>query len=104
MYHASYEGVLTRSSGQSKVFYVLMEYAGGGLVYDYLYTTGPFPDEICKFYFNQLMNGIKAIHDAGFAHRDLKPENLLLDEKFNLKITDLGFSTSLIGKDEDGLL
>jgi len=36
--------------------------------------------------------GLQAIHDAGVTHRDLKANNILLDHKFQLKITDFGLS------------
>ena len=49
------------------------------------------------------MSGICHIHNSGFSHRDLKPENLFLDERFNLKIADFGFS-SHVGKNNGTLL
>lgn len=81
-----------------------MEYGSGGLVYSYLFNAGAFPEHICKYYFQQLMNGVQAIHKAGIAHRDLKPENLIFDENFNLKITDFGFSINILGRDQTGYL
>ena len=49
------------------------------------------------------MNGLGYLHAAGYAHRDLKPENLLLDDNFNLKITDFGFA-ELIERSDGSVL
>lgn len=43
------------------------------------------------------MNGIKAVHEAGFANRDIKVANILIDKEYNLKISDLGLSAPLNG-------
>jgi serine/threonine protein kinase len=42
------------------------------------------------------------MHSKGIIHRDLKPENLLFDKSFNLKIADLGFASSINGRDHSG--
>ena len=35
------------------------------------------------------------LHFNSVAHRDLKPENIMLDDKFNVKFADFGFSTAM---------
>jgi len=63
---------------------------------------GPFSEEICKYYFKQILQGVHYIHSKGFSHRDLKPENILLDKLYDVKIVDFGFACPLEGRDGTG--
>lgn len=59
--------------------YLIMEYASGGELFDYIVSKDRLPEkEACKIYM-QIIAGIQYLHGLGIAHRDLKPENLLLD-------------------------
>ena len=69
--------------------YLIMEYANGKELFDYIVKNKKLKEEeACKFY-QQLISGIEYIHKLNIVHRDLKPENLLLDSKKNIKIVDL---------------
>jgi serine/threonine protein kinase len=84
----------------AKIFIVL-EFVGGGELFDKIANEGKLPEEKARFYFRQLVDGLEHCHNNGICHRDLKPENLLLDTDGNLKISDFGFSTLSVG-DADG--
>lgn len=45
-----------------------------------------------------VLAGLEAIHEAKLIHRDLKPSNILLDEKGEPKIADLGVAHDLEGR------
>ena len=64
----------------SPIFCQVMEYSGGGDLFDVLYDS---PDGLdvseANCFFKQLIRGVTYLHNIGVAHRDLKPENLLLD-------------------------
>ena len=84
------------------VAYMAQEAILGGELEQYVEATGAFDEPTCRYFFNQLLLGLHHIHAKGFAHRDLKPSNILLDDKFNLKISDFGLAAPLAG-DGDGL-
>lgn len=85
----------TKRSGKSvEVMYLALEYATNGEIFDYIAETGSFSEHIARYYFHQLISALEYMHSMGYYHRDIKPENILLDENFNLKLADFGFTTS----------
>lgn len=96
------ESVLQRSNGQEKpVAYLVQEPIMGGELTDYV-RIGGLSEAICRYYFKQLLKALCYLHTKGYAHRDLKLDNILLDDKFNLKIVDFGFSCPLKGHNGKG--
>ena len=89
------DGVLKIQELEFKELYTVMELAEKGVLIDYLIYTGSFLEEIARFYFLQLIEGIKHLHSKGFVHRDIKTENLLLNSEFNLLIADFGHCSQL---------
>ena len=85
--------------------YLVLENASKGDLYKYIYySKSGFEEKYAKFIFAKILKGVQAIHDAGICHRDLKIQNILVDDFFNPKICDFGFSGDLKGKDGSGLL
>jgi serine/threonine protein kinase len=77
-----------------KQLYLIMEFASGGELFDYIVANTRVKErEACRF-FQQIIAGIEYIHKLGIVHRDLKPENLLLDVNKNIKIVDFGLSNT----------
>ena len=98
-------GEFLKASGKKKqVFYIILELASGGELFDVVAISGKFDEPTARYYFKQFMDGLDHCHSKGFTHRDLKPENLLLDENFNLKIADFGFAAPVEGRDGKGYL
>ncbi|KAJ3311308.1 Map microtubule affinity-regulating kinase [Boothiomyces sp. JEL0838] len=73
-----------------KECHVIMQYAVGGEMVEYLADKGCLSDSESQKYFRQLVSGLDHMHHANVVHRDLKLENLLLDANRNLLISDFG--------------
>ncbi|KAF8874579.1 CAMK/CAMKL/CHK1 protein kinase [Gymnopilus junonius] len=80
-------------------FYMLLELAGGGDLFDKIAADVGVSEDVAQLYFMQLISGMHYIHSEGVCHRDLKPENLLLDAAGTLKISDFGLSSVFRLKD-----
>ena len=72
--------------------YLILEYASGGEIFDYLIAHGRMKEKDARKHFRQIVSAIDYCHNLRVIHRDLKAENLLLDDKMNVKIADFGFS------------
>ncbi|XP_019853705.1 PREDICTED: MAP/microtubule affinity-regulating kinase 3-like isoform X1 [Amphimedon queenslandica] len=72
--------------------YLVMEYASGGEVFDYLVAHGRMKEREARVKFRQIVSAVHYCHQKHVIHRDLKAENLLLDGSMNIKIADFGFS------------
>lgn len=52
-------------------------------------------EDDAKYYFYQMISGLKYLHSQGVTHRDIKPENILLSDRGEcalLAIADFGLS------------
>jgi len=54
--------------------------------------TGPIPWERAWPMFEQLLGAVTYMHGQGVLHRDIKPENVLVTDRGQLKLLDLGIA------------
>ncbi|KAI9171667.1 Serine/threonine-protein kinase KIN4 [Paramyrothecium foliicola] len=73
---------------------IILEYASGGELFDYILNHRYLKDQSARRLFSQLISGVGYLHKKGIVHRDLKLENLLLDRNRNIIITDFGFANT----------
>ncbi|XP_021705898.1 serine/threonine-protein kinase par-1 isoform X4 [Aedes aegypti] len=71
---------------------LVMEFAAGGELYDYLSERKVLSEEEARRIFRQVATAIYYCHKHKICHRDLKLENILLDENGHAKIADFGLS------------
>lgn len=77
-------------------YYIVCEYAARENMLNIVNKIHNIPERLteplARHWFAQMLQGLKHLHDNGFAHLDLKLDNLLLDDKLNVKIADFGFT------------
>ena len=77
-----------------KQLYLIMEYASGGELFEYIVSHTRIKELEACVLFQQIIAGVEYITKLNIVHRDLKPENLLLDHKKQIKIVDFGLSNT----------
>ncbi|KAJ3205049.1 Serine/threonine-protein kinase par-1 [Entophlyctis luteolus] len=65
--------------------FLVMEYASGGELYDYLVVHGKMKEKEARAKFRQIVSAVSYCHKK-------RAENLLLDSNLDIKIADFGFS------------
>ncbi|XP_033212736.1 serine/threonine-protein kinase ppk30 isoform X2 [Belonocnema kinseyi] len=77
---------------------LVMEYAAGGELYDYLSEKKVLTETEARRIFRQIISAVFYCHKHNICHRDLKLENILLDQIGNAKIADFGLSNVFDGQ------
>lgn len=77
----------------SKHFLIVMEYAGGGDLLQFVKAKGRLSENEARRIFGQIIEGAIEIHTNGVLHRDFKLDNVLLDSQYSYcKVCDFGVS------------
>nr|CAH7734998.1 unnamed protein product [Callosobruchus chinensis] len=74
--------------------YIIMEYAENGSLLDIIRKDQYIDETRARKWFRQLVDAVEYCHDRGVVHRDIKCENMLMDVKWNVKLSDFGFARS----------
>eukprot|EP01017_Pseudomicrothorax_dubius_P006739 TRINITY_DN11984_c0_g2_i1.p1 TRINITY_DN11984_c0_g2~~TRINITY_DN11984_c0_g2_i1.p1 ORF type:complete len:475 (+),score=68.46 TRINITY_DN11984_c0_g2_i1:61-1485(+) len=84
--------------------YNVLEYCGGGELFDLLANQGYLKEDKARDIFLQLVLAVKHCHSKNVTHRDLKPENILLvsPDDYQIKLTDFDASRLFEKEDETG--
>ena len=102
---ANKNGLCVSGNEKENIMYLGVELAENAELFDFIADPGrAFSEESARYFFTQLIAGLKSMHDLKVAHRDLKTENLFLDDQFRLKIGDFGFSKFMCPTTNDGKL
>ena len=75
-------------------FYLVLEYAPKGHLYEKLKLMGRLPERLTAQYLREVFSAVEYLHSTNppIIHRDIKPENILLDSKERAKLCDFGWS------------
>jgi serine/threonine-protein kinase ULK/ATG1 len=74
--------------------YIILEYCDKGDFRNILIK--PLKEKYAKYFFYQIVCGLKHLHDLTIIHRDIKPSNILICNDNTLRICDFGFSKPLV--------
>jgi len=80
---------------ERKLLVIVQELAAGGEMFGLLMNGGAFPEDICRYYFAQLLSALRHCHSKNVVHRDIKPENIVFDADFRLKLVDFGLAADV---------
>ena len=78
--------------------YIVMEYAEGETLSEYLNRKGVLTESELKAILNPILDGLAAVHRADFLHRDLKPGNIVIRaEDRSPVLIDFGAARQAVG-------
>jgi len=84
-------------------YYIVLEYAEGETVAQYVEKHGPIPWPQACDYVYQAAAGLEHLLSCGLIHRDIKPSNIIIEHHGTIKLVDLGLAVFFEEKELDPL-
>ncbi|KAI9144311.1 kinase-like domain-containing protein [Paraphysoderma sedebokerense] len=78
----------------NRKYYIVMEYANGKNLLEYINEHGTLTLEDAKKIFAQIVSALDHCRKASIVHRDIKPENIIIDDNMQIKLVDFGLATT----------
>lgn len=75
--------------------HLVLTIMNGGDLKFHIHSMKHITEQCAIFYAAQICCGLEDLHNEGILYRDLKPENCLLDDRGNVRISDLGLAVKL---------
>ena len=87
--------VYSKKDGQTipVVGFIVIEYVPEGELFDYV-SLGCFSEDVCRYYFRQMLSALSYLHLNGLAHSGLSLHKFMLDDELNLRMISLDFVVS----------
>jgi len=80
---------------EDDVPFLVTEFVEGYSLAELIKQQGQLPWDIALFILQQLAQGLSTLHQRKILHQDIKPENIFISNEGEVKLGDLGFSTSI---------
>lgn len=84
-------------------YYIVLEFAEGLTVAQYVEEHGPVPYPQACDYVYQAASGLEHLLSCGIIHRDIKPSNIIIEHSGRVKLVDLGLAVFFEEKELDPL-
>jgi serine/threonine-protein kinase len=82
-----------------ETYYIAMEYLPGRTLKDVINAMGALDPKLAIHICLQILAAARFAHGKGLVHRDIKPQNVMIDDEWNVKVTDFGIAHTPEGGD-----
>ena len=66
--YSAQQSYISETGKESDVYFLALELASGGELFDFVYQTGRLCEKIARYYFIQLLDSLQYIHSKGISH------------------------------------
>jgi serine/threonine-protein kinase len=80
-------------------YYIAMEYLPGRTLKDVVVAMGALDPKLAIHICLQILAAERFAHAKGIVHRDIKPQNVMIDDEWNVKVTDFGIAHNPVDGD-----